>query len=84
MRDIYSIETIDDLFAGHWEDGRPRRWPTLQLRVRGRPFDVYCDDPTDVTLDGYGVPVVCGRTAGRDDLDRGWIAVGIDAPVPAR
>jgi len=67
--------SIDDgpLFSGSWDDGRPKRWPTLQLRVRGRWFDVYCDHHTDVTLDGYGVPVVNGQTASRADLARGWM-----------
>lgn len=70
-------------FSGTWEDGRPRCWPTLQLRIRGRPFDVYCDHPTDVTLDGLGLPVVAGRTATKQDLRRGWL-VASDAPQPAR
>ena len=74
MRHIESFECSDDLFAGSWADGRPKRWPTLQLRVRGCPFDVYCEHPTDVTLDGYGIPVVDGHTATRGDLRRGWMA----------
>jgi len=44
----------------------------LQLRVRGKPFDVYCEDRSDVTLDGIGIPVVNGHTVGREDLRRGW------------
>ncbi len=63
------------LYSGCWDDGRPKRWPTLQLRVRGRMFDVYCADRTDVTLDGYGIPVVNGRTASRSDLAQGWMKV---------
>ena len=58
----------------HWEDGRPKGWPTLQLRVRGRPFDIYCEHSSDVTLDGIGIPVVNGRTVGRQDLARGWFS----------
>ena len=69
------------LFSGAWEDGRPKRWPTLQLRIRGRWFDVYCECPSDVTLDGYGIPVVCGRTATREELERGWVSV-IDDQSP--
>lgn len=76
MRDIESIESVEGLFSGRWGDGRPKGWPTLQLRVRGRPFDVYCEDRSDVTLDGYGIPVVSGRTAGREDLRRGWMSAG--------
>ncbi len=78
MRDL---ETVEHLFGGVWEDGRPKGWPTLQLRVRGQAFDVYCEDPTDVTLDGYGIPVLSGRTASREELRRGWMASG--APVLA-
>jgi hypothetical protein len=74
MSDIELEALSDNIFAGTWEDGRPKRWPTLQLRVRGRAFDVYCEDRTDVTLDGYGVPVACGRTATREDLRRGWMS----------
>jgi hypothetical protein len=55
-----------------WDDGHPKGWPTLQLRVRGRPFDVYCEDPSDVTLDGIGIPVVSGYTVSREHLKRGW------------
>jgi hypothetical protein len=79
MSDIELDALSDSIFVGTWEDGRPKRWPTLQLRVRGRAFDVYCEDRTDVTLDGYGVPVVCGRTATRGDLRRGWMST----PEPA-
>jgi hypothetical protein len=66
--------TMSAVFAGSWEDGRPKRWPTMQLRVRNRPFDIYCEDPTDVTLDGYGIPVLNGMTASRQHLDQGWMA----------
>jgi hypothetical protein len=55
-----------------WEDGRPTRWPTLQLRVRGKPFDVYCEHASDVTLDGMGIPVINGHTVTGEDLKRGW------------
>ena len=55
-----------------WEDGRPKHWPCLQLRVRGRPFDVYCEHSSDVTLDGVGIPVVNGHTVTQEDLKRGW------------
>lgn len=58
--------------ADRFEDGRPKQWPTLQLRVRGKPFDVYCEDRSDVTLDGIGIPVVNGHTVGKEDLRRGW------------
>jgi hypothetical protein len=44
----------------------------MQLRVRGHSFDVYCDHATDVTLDGYGMPVVHGHTVSTADLTRGW------------
>jgi hypothetical protein len=57
-----------------WADGRPKGWPTLQLRVRARPFDIYCQHPTDVTLDGRGIPVVNGHTVGPEDLARGWFS----------
>jgi hypothetical protein len=66
---------VGALSADCWPDGRPKGWPTVQLRIRGRPFDVYCDHYTDVTLDGRGVPVVCGRTVEPADLRRGWIAI---------
>jgi hypothetical protein len=72
----------DTAFSGVWEDGRPKSWPTLQLRIRGRPFDVYCDHPTDVTLDGLGLPVVAGRTATKNDLRRGWL-VASTSPTPS-
>ena len=55
-----------------FDDGRPKCWPTLQLRIRGRAFDVYCEDPSDVTLDGVGIPVINGRTVSGEDLKRGW------------
>jgi hypothetical protein len=71
------------LFDGAWDDGRPKRWPTLQLRVRGQAFDVYCDHPSDVTLDGYGIPVVCGRTATRDELRNGWVSALSHRPTGA-
>ena len=77
MSEIESVGSDQGLFAGEWDDGRPKRWPTMQLRVRGRGFDVYCDHPTDVTLDGYGVPVVCGHVASKQDLGRGWMSVGV-------
>jgi hypothetical protein len=68
-----ALEDVDPRGAvGRFDDGRPIEWPTLQLRVRGRPFDVYCEDPGDVTLDGIGIPVVNGHTVSRDDLRRGW------------
>jgi hypothetical protein len=70
--DLSQLEA--SLFDGVWDDGRPKGWPTLQLRVRGQAFDVYCDHPSDVTLDGYGIPVVCGHTATRGDLRNGWIS----------
>ena len=76
MRHIDDTKVRESLFDGCWEDGRPKRWPTLQLRVRGRPFDVYCEDRTDVTLDSFGIPVVAGRTATAEDLALGWIVVG--------
>jgi len=57
-----------------WEDGRPKGWPTLQLRVRGKPFDIYCQHSSDVTLDGVGIPVINGQTASREDLARGWFS----------
>ena len=75
MSKLELSELSHSLFSGEWEDGRPKRWPTLQLRIRGRAFDVYCDHPSDVTLDGYGIPVVCGQSATRRDLARGWISV---------
>ncbi len=65
-------ETLAD--DEHWEDGRPKGWPTMQLRVRGKPFDIYCEHSSDVTLDGIGIPVVNGRTVGRADLARGWFS----------
>ena len=58
-----------------FEDGRPKCWPTMQLRIRGKAFDVYCEDPSDVTLDGIGVPVINGHTVAREDLKRGWFDV---------
>jgi hypothetical protein len=61
--------------AGRFEDGRPKGWPTLQLRIRGRPFDIYCEDPSDVTLDGMGIPVINGHTVSREDLRRGWFDI---------
>lgn len=64
--------------AKRWEEGRPQRRPTLALRIRGRAFDVYCEAPTDVTLDGIGIPVVNGHTVGRVDLRRGWF---VDQPT---
>jgi hypothetical protein len=67
------VDATEGWFTGAWDDGRPKEWPTIQLRIRGRPFDVYCQDPTDVTLDAFGIPVVCGRTASRTDLKRGWL-----------
>ena len=79
--DLRLAELSDTLFAGEWNDGRPKRWPTLQLRIRGRAFDVYCEHPTDVTLDGYGIPVVQGHTATRDELSRGWVSTA--APTVA-
>jgi hypothetical protein len=75
MRRIDQNETAEALFTGRWDDGRPKEWPTSQLRVRGRPFDVYCDDPSDVTLDGFGIPVVRGVTANHQHLSQGWMAV---------
>jgi hypothetical protein len=69
---------LDDestLFKGSWDDGRPKSWPTVQLRVRGRAFDIYCTDPTDVTLDGYGIPVVEGLTVSPAELSQGWMTV---------
>ncbi len=72
-------ETLAD--DEHWEDGRPKGWPTLQLRVRGKPFDIYCEHSSDVTLDGIGIPVVNGRTVGRQDLARGWFSA-LAAPRP--
>jgi hypothetical protein len=57
-----------------WQDGRPKGWPTLQLRIRARPFDIYCEHPTDVTLDGRGIPVINGHTVGPEDLARGWFS----------
>jgi hypothetical protein len=74
MRDADLAQTTAPLFTGRWEDGRPKGWPTLQLRVRGRPFDVYCDHPSDVTLDGYGIPVVAGLVASKQHLAQGWMA----------
>jgi hypothetical protein len=68
-------QAVGPVFTGQWEDGRPKRWPTMQLRVRGCAFDVYCDHPTDVTLDGYGIPVVNGVTASPEQLAQGWMAV---------
>ena len=73
VSDIEFFELAESLFQDEWEDGRPKRWPTLQLRVRGAAFDIYCADPTDVTLDAYGVPVVCGCTATRAQLKQGWM-----------
>lgn len=66
------LEHLESGTSDRWEDLRPKRWPTLQLRVRGRQFDVYCDHRTDVTLDGYGLPVVSGYTVSAADLRRGW------------
>ena len=65
----------------HWEDGRPKGWPTMQLRVRGKPFDIYCEHSSDVTLDGIGIPVINGHTVSREDLRRGWFSVW-DPPAP--
>lgn len=73
MSEIEFVELAETLFQGQWADGRPKRWPTLQLRIRGAAFDIYCDDPSDVTLDAYGVPVVSGRTATRTHLKQGWM-----------
>ncbi len=84
MNEIESAGSDQELFAGEWDDGRPKRWPTMQLRVRGRAFDVYCDHPTDVTLDGYGLPVVCGHVASKHDLRRGWMSVGVLARSAGR
>ena len=53
----------------------------MQLRVRGRGFDIYCEDATDVTLDGYGIPVVRGRTADREELRRGFMVTGVALPA---
>ena len=83
MRDLRDVETREALFDGDWEDGRPKRWPTLQLRIRGRAFDVYCEHPSDVTLDGYGIPVVSGRTADRAELQRGWMVQTASDHAPA-
>lgn len=58
--------------VARFDDGRPKEWPTMQLRIRGKPFDVYCEDPSDVTLDGIGIPVINGHTVAREDLRRGW------------
>jgi hypothetical protein len=74
---------VADVFSGFWEDGRPKSWPTVQVRVRGRPFDIYCDDRTDVTLDGKGLPVVCGVTVSREELSRGWYATPTKCPPAA-
>ncbi len=73
MPEVEFLELARTLFGGEWEDGRPKRWPTLQLRVRGASFDIYCEDPTDVTLDAFGIPVVGGRTATRYELKQGWM-----------
>lgn len=63
----------EELFVGEWDDGRPKHWPTMQLKVRGKPFDIYCEHRTDVTLDGRGIPVVNGRTASTAELAQGWM-----------
>lgn len=84
MSEIETAGLAQALFAGEWDDGRPKRWPTMQLRVRGRAFDVYCDHPTDVTLDGYGIPVVCGHVATKQDLRRGWMSAGVRAHSATR
>ena len=76
MRHTDDTRVLGSLFGGCWDDGRPKRWPTLQLRVRGRPFDVYCEDRSDVTLDAFGIPVVAGHTATAEELTLGWIVVG--------
>ncbi len=67
-----------------WEDGRPKGWPTLQLRVRGKPFDIYCEHPSDVTLDGMGIPVINGQTAGRESLRCGWFDSTLAAHAAGR
>lgn len=67
----YAAPALDPR-VDRFEDGRPKAWPTLQLRIRGRAFDVYCEHPSDVTLDGIGIPVINGRTVSADDLKRGW------------
>jgi hypothetical protein len=72
MRSRRRIGAASGELVERFEDGRPKRWPTLQLRVRGKPFDVYCEHSSDVTLDGIGIPVVSGRTVSREDLARGW------------
>jgi hypothetical protein len=66
------LEHLESGSSERWEDLRPKGWPTMQLRVRGHSFDVYCDHATDVTLDGYGMPVVHGHTVSTADLTRGW------------
>jgi hypothetical protein len=74
MPEVEFLELAQSLFLGEWEDGRPKRWPTLQLRIRGAGFDIYCEDRTDVTLDAFGVPVVGARTATRAELKQGWMS----------
>ncbi|MGI8713546.1 MAG: hypothetical protein ACR2NR_10265 [Solirubrobacteraceae bacterium] len=71
------LEQLECGSTDRWEDLRPKRWPTMQLRVRGRRFDIYCGHVTDVTLDARGLPVVAGLTVDADDLRRGWADVNL-------
>lgn len=75
MSDGELAQLEEELFVGEWADGRPKQWPTVQLRIRGKAFDVYCEHRTDVTLDGRGIPVVHGRTATKPELAQGWMVV---------